>query len=110
MKEACIHAVDTLCERCERDALRDELESVRDDAEDLRCALEVALRAERVMRENLTAVQARCTELLEEVRRLKRIAAGLAAPRICGECKGLGWVFDGFGPHHCPACGGSGKA
>jgi hypothetical protein len=55
-----------------------------DDAVRLKQALEVALRDERVMRENLTAVQARCTELLEE-NRLIRSNAIEACARICSQ-------------------------
>lgn len=43
-----------------------------DDAVRLKQALEVALRDERVMLANLSSTQARCTELLEENRVLRR--------------------------------------
>lgn len=42
-----------------------------DDAVRLKQALEVALRDERAMLANLTSVQARCTELLEENRSIR---------------------------------------
>jgi hypothetical protein len=43
-----------------------------DDAVRLKQALEVALRDERIMLANLTSTQARCTELLEENRVIRR--------------------------------------
>ena len=49
-----------------------------DDVVRLKAALEVALKGERVANENLTATQARCTELIQEKRAVRqRVVAWL---------------------------------
>ena len=50
------------------------------EVQNLRLALERSLRAEREMRENLDAVQLRCTALLEENRALKAKCLGCGQP------------------------------
>lgn len=69
--------------RAEHEKIRKELSTVRDHSDRTRSVMIEALLERDAMFENLTAVQARCTELLEEVRRLKIAAEALAHAVEC---------------------------